>query len=250
MPAGTPKSQPFLRFRAANTGPREIDIIIPDGCSQSRGLGGGSEPLGEEHDCRTTLSGHCEDNSIRASDICGSTLTHALAPILGEMAGKASARLQFSLPGSVFWLVGPELDSNLGFKSQGFLKKWHLYIASLGTAEEATQRFPCPVGAAARRARQRQVNRWHIRDSPSQAPEGGRRPASPPPPRSRGRHWAGAGHIPLHLPSVPAGGKACGGAHLLVVLMPTVQLSHSAGLTASHQQRGAERALALFFSRS
>lgn len=142
-------------------------------------------------------------------------------------------------------LVGPELDSNLGLKSQGFLKKWHLYIESLGTAEEATQRFPCPAGAAARRARQRQVNRWHIRDSPSQAPEGGRRPASPPPPWSRGRHWAGAGHIPLHLPSVPAGGKACGGAHLLIVLMPTVQLSHSAGLAASHQQRGAERVLAL-----
>lgn len=132
-------------------------------------------------------------------------------------------------------LVGPELDSNLGLKSQGFLKKWHLYIESLGTAEEATRRFPCPAGAAARRARQRQVNRWHIRDSPSQAPEGGRRPASPPPPRSRGRHWAGAGHIPLHLPSVPDGGKACGGAHLLTVLMPTVQLSHSAGLAASHQ---------------
>lgn len=88
MPAGTPKSQPFLLFRAANPSSREIDIIIPDGCSQSRGLGGGSEPLGEEHDSRTTLSGHCEDNSIRASDICGSTLTHALAPILGEMAGK------------------------------------------------------------------------------------------------------------------------------------------------------------------
>ena len=147
-------------------------------------------------------------------------------------------------------LVGPELDSNLGLKSQGFLKKWHLNIESLGTAEEATRRFPCPAGAAARRARQRQVNRWHIRDSPSQAPEGGRRPASPPPPRSRGRHWAGAGHIPLHLPSVPDGGKACGGAHLLTVLMPNVQLSQSAGLAASHQQRGAECPGSLFFSRS
>lgn len=81
-------------------------------------------------------------------------------------------------------MVGPELDSNLGLKSQGFLKKWHLYIESLGTAKEETQRFPCPAGAATRRARQRQVNRWHIRDSPSQAPEGGRRPASPPPPWS------------------------------------------------------------------
>lgn len=46
--------------------------------------------------------------------------------------------------------------------------------------------------------------------------------------------------------SVPAGGKACGGAHLLTVLMPTVQLSHSAGLSASHPQRGAERALTVF----
>lgn len=109
MPAGTPKSQPFLRFRAANPGPREIGIIIPDGCSQSRGLGGGSEPLGEEHDGRTTLSGHCEDNSIRASDICGSTLTHALAPTLGEMAGKGlSAPPLFlgRLSVLVGWLVG------------------------------------------------------------------------------------------------------------------------------------------------
>ncbi|MXQ93066.1 hypothetical protein E5288_WYG019686 [Bos mutus] len=109
MPAGTPKSQPFLRFRAANPGPPEIDIIIPDGFSQSRGLGGSSEPLGEEHDCRTTLSGHCEDNSIRASDICGSKITHALAPILGEMAGKGLSAPPLFLA-RLSALVGTTLD--------------------------------------------------------------------------------------------------------------------------------------------
>ena len=117
MPAGTPKSQPFLRFRGANPGPPEIDIIIPDGFSQSQGLGGGSEPLGEEHDCRTTLSGHCEDNSIRASEICGSTITHALAPILGEMAGKGlSAPPLFlaRLSALVGWLRFGKISSETG----------------------------------------------------------------------------------------------------------------------------------------
>lgn len=41
-------------------------------------------------------------------------------------------------------------------------------------------------------------------------------------------------------PSVPTGGRGFGGAHLLIVLMPTVQPSGFAGLSASHRQRGAE----------
>lgn len=61
--------------------------------------------------------------------------------------------------------------SNLGLKSQGFRKKWLLHIKSLGTPE-ATQRSPCPAGATTRRARQHQVNRWHIHDSAWQAPGG------------------------------------------------------------------------------
>lgn len=84
--------------------------------------------------------------------------------------------------------------SKLGLNSQGFHKKWHLRIKSLGTPK-ATQGSPCPAGAAARRARQRQVNRWHIHDSPSQAREGGAVggvSASPGPPQSCGCLWAGA----------------------------------------------------------
>lgn len=76
--------------------------------------------------------------------------------------------------------------SNLGLESQGFLKKWRLHIKSLGTPK-ATRGSPCPVGAATRRARQRQVNRWHIHDSPLQARRGGRWEASRPLPH---RHRA------------------------------------------------------------
>lgn len=107
------------------------------------------------------------------------------------------------------------------------------------------RRSACPAGAATRGARLRQVNRWHLHCSPSRAPgwEAARPPRLPAGPRVP---RAGAGCRSLHLPSVPAGGRGCGGARLLIVLMSTVQLSGPAGLSASHRQRGAESAPAPF----
>lgn len=48
MPAGPPKSQSFLLCRAADPGPRKIDIVIPDVCGQARGMRGASQPLWED----------------------------------------------------------------------------------------------------------------------------------------------------------------------------------------------------------
>lgn len=48
----------------------------------------------------------------------------------------------------------------------------------------------------------------------------------------------------LHLPSVPAGGKGCRGAHLLIVLMPTIQLRRPLGFPPA--ERSGARVLAPF----
>lgn len=139
--------------------------------------------------------------------------------------------------------------SKLGLNSQGFHKKWHLRIKSLGTPK-ATQGSPCPAGAAARRARQRQVNRWHIHDSPSQARGGGRweRPGLSRSAAELRVPLGGRKVSSLHLPSVPAGGKGCRGAHLLIVLMPTIQLRRPLGFPPA--ERSGARPGSLFFSRS
>lgn len=84
MPAGPLGNQPFLLFGAANPGPQKIDIIIiPDVCSsvprRRRRLGAPSGRTGTPD--HGPLSGLCEDNSIRASEICRSSSTHALARI-------------------------------------------------------------------------------------------------------------------------------------------------------------------------
>lgn len=85
--------------------------------------------------------------------------------------------------------------------------------------------LPSRGGAAPRRAGRARLTGGTFATAPRRR-GGGRRSGRAPAGELRG-HRAGAGCGPLHLPSVPAGGPACGGARLLMTRMSTVQLGNA-----------------------